>query len=149
MNHQTGRPAPPSMLAQIGGLYHKIHRGCDKIFRDQNFPLQMDQIPVLLKLYYTGRACQQEMSHELGRDKASINRTVGFLLKNDIVQVIQDKTDRRKTLVELTAVGENLAKQADATLRTFDATLSSRLTEEQIKQLSTMLLQLSEALAAQ
>lgn len=147
MNREINRPTPPSMLAQIGGLYHKIHRGCDKIFKEQGFPLQMDQIPVLLKLYYTGSACQQEMCHELGRDKASINRTVAFLLKNDIVRVIQDKTDRRKTLVELTTVGEGLAKQADITLRAFDETFSSRLTEEETKQLNTMLFKLSAALA--
>jgi DNA-binding MarR family transcriptional regulator len=142
MNHKIGHPAPPSLVAQIGSLYHKIYKECDKIFREDDFPLQMDQIPVLMSLYYSGGASQKATGSALGRDKASVNRTIAVLLKKDFVKVIPDTVDRRKTHVELTASGEKLAKQADAILGRFNAVLSSELTEEERKALDKTMLKL-------
>jgi DNA-binding MarR family transcriptional regulator len=82
-------------------------------------------------LYYSGGASQKTIGTDLGRDKASINRTISVLLKNDFVKVIPDAVDKRKTYVELTTTGEKLAKQADAILGKFDAVLSSELTGEE------------------
>jgi len=142
MDYKIDHPAPPSLVAQIGSLYHKIHKECDKIFREHDFPLQMDQIPVLMMLYYSGGASQKATGTALGRDKASINRTISVLLKKDFVKVIPDIVDKRKTRVELTASGEKLAKQADTILGRFDALLSSELTEEERKGLDKTMLKL-------
>jgi DNA-binding MarR family transcriptional regulator len=135
MSYKIDHPAPPSLVAQIGSLYHMMQKECDKIFRENNFPLQMDQIPVLMILYYSGGASQKYISASLGRDKASINRTISVLLKKDLVKVIPDAIDKRKTHVVLTGAGEKLAKQADIILGKFDALLSSALTEEERKEL--------------
>lgn len=142
MNADNKYPAPPLIISQIGALHSRIYRECDKIFREKAFPLEMDQLPVLLKLYYKGGASQQEISSVLQRDKASVNRTVSFLLKKDIVKVIQDAADKRKTVVELTATGKKLATQANAILEEFDAFLTSVLTEEQRKQFHSLMLKL-------
>lgn len=142
MNHKIDHPAPPSLVAQIGALYHRLYKECDKIFRGHDFPLQMDQIPVLMSLYYSGGASQKDIGIGLGRDKASVNRTISVLLKSDIVRVIQDAVDKRKTYVELTASGEKLAKQADAILARFDAVLSSELPEEERKEFDKTMLKL-------
>jgi len=131
MNQKVDHPAPPSLIAQVGAFYHTIYRECDKIFRENDFPLQMDQVPALMVLYYSGGASQKDTGTALGRDKASINRTISVLLKKDFVKVIPDTVDKRKTRVELTASGEKLAKQADTILGRFDAALSSELTEEE------------------
>jgi DNA-binding MarR family transcriptional regulator len=143
MDQNINLPAPPSMVAQIGHLYHRIYKECDKIFRGHDFPLQMDQIPVLMSLYYSGGASQKDTGIGLGRDKASVNRTISVLLKNDIVRVIQDAVDKRKTYVELTTSGEKLAKQADAILARFDAVLSSELTIEERKEFDKTILKLT------
>jgi len=131
MNRKVDHPAPPSLVAQIGALYNKMYKECDKIFREHNFPLQMDQVPVLMFLYYSGGASQKAIGTDLGRDKASVNRTISVLLKKDFVKVIPDTVDKRKTHVELTASGESAAKQADAILGRFDTVLSSELTGEE------------------
>jgi DNA-binding MarR family transcriptional regulator len=102
----------------------------------------MDQIPVLMSLYYSGGASQKATGAVLGRDKASINRTISVLLKKDLVKVIPDTIDKRKTHVELTASGEELAKQADTILGRFDAVLSSELTEEERKKFDKTMLKL-------
>ena len=131
MNRELNHPAPPSLVAQIGALYNNIYKECDKLFREHNFPLQMDQVPVLMVLYYSGGVSQKAIGTDLGRDKASVNRTVSVLLKKDFVKVIPDTVDKRKTYVELTASGESAAKQADAILARFDSILSSELTGEE------------------
>ena len=142
MNRNVEHPAPPSLVAQIGALYHRIFKECDKIFRGHNFPLQMDQVPVLMSLYYSGGASQKAVGAVLGRDKASINRTISVLLKNDFVKVIQATDDKRKTHVELTAAGEKLAIQADTILGRFDMVLSSELKEEERKEFDKTMLKL-------
>ena len=144
MNRKIDQPAPPLLVAQIGAFYHRLYKECDKIFRGHGFPLQMDQIPVLMTLYYSGGASQKDTGADLGRDKASINRTISVLLKKDFVKVIPDTIDKRKTRVELTASGEKLAKQADAILGRFDAVLSSELTEQERKEFDKTMLKLIE-----
>ncbi|GAA3987108.1 MarR family winged helix-turn-helix transcriptional regulator [Mucilaginibacter dorajii] len=142
MNHKIDHPVPPSLVAQIGALYHRLYKESDKLFREHDFPLQMDQVPVLMVLYYAGGASQKDVGTALGRDKASINRTISVLLKKDFVKVIPDAVDKRKTHVELTASGQKLAKQADAILGRFDAVLSSELTLEERKGLDKTMLKL-------
>jgi len=144
MNCKVEHLAPPSLIAQIGSFYHRLYKECDKIFRGHDFPLQMDQVPVLMVLYYSGGTSQKAMGTDLGRDKASINRTISVLLKKDLVRVIQDTVDKRKTHVELTASGEKLAKQADGILGRFDAVLSSELTEQERKGFDKTMLKLIE-----
>jgi DNA-binding MarR family transcriptional regulator len=144
MNRKVDHPAPPSLVAQIGALYHKMYKECGKIFREQGFPLEMDQVPVLMNLYYKGGSSQKDIVTDLARDKASINRTISVLLKMDLVKVIPDTVDKRKTHVELTASGEKLAKQADTILARFDAVLSSELTEQERKELDKTMLKLIE-----
>jgi DNA-binding MarR family transcriptional regulator len=102
----------------------------------------MDQIPVLMVLYYSGGASQKTIGTDLGRDKASVNRTISVLVKKDFVNVIPDAVDKRKTHVKLTASGESVAKQADAILGRFDAVLSSELTEEDRKEFDKTMLKL-------
>ena len=118
----------PLVIFQVGMLYRLIHKQCDKLFQAKEFPLEMDQIPVLMALYFKGKSSQQEISTSLFRDKASVNRTVALLLKMELVEVVPDKIDKRRTLVELTAEGKKLAKEATAMLEEFDDSLSSVLT---------------------
>ncbi len=136
---------PTLTLFQIGAVYGRIHKKCDKIFREKAFPLEMDQIPVVMKLHYKGGASQQEICSGLQRDKASVNRTVSFLLKKNLVKVIQDVNDKRRTIVELTATGKKLAMQANTILDEFDASLSSAFTKEERKQFHSLMLKLIDS----
>jgi DNA-binding MarR family transcriptional regulator len=138
MKGTNGHPAPPVLISLIGNLHNRMYKECDRIIREKGFPLEMDQLPVLLKLYYSGDASQQEISSDLKRDKASINRTVSFLVNKDIVVVIQDTIDKRKTRVALTASGKKLAGQAHTIVEAFNTTLSAALTAEESKQFQSI-----------
>lgn len=128
MNEEKQRPRPPLLIAQIGFLHNVMRKDCDRIFREQDFPLEMDQLPVLLSLYYSGGASQQEICSKLLRDKASINRTVTFLVTKGFVTTTPDSDDKRKTRVELTAAGRKLAQKANDILEKYDEKLSSAFT---------------------
>ena len=148
MNRKHERPVPPLVIAQVGGLYQRVWKECDRMFREQHFPLEMDQIPVFLMLYYAGEGrSQQEICIELNRDKASVNRTAAFLAKNELVKVTPDAADKRKTKVELTAAGKKLAGQAHAVLEKFNASLSSVLTAEEAPLFHTMMFKLIDSIS--
>ena len=120
-------------------------REYDKAFREQNFPVEMDQIPVLLTLYYKNEGLtQQDICSDLQRDKASVNRTVAFLTKKDFANCVQDAIDKRKTRVELTAAGKELAAEAHTIIKKMDKTLTSGLTEKETVQFSTLVNKLIE-----
>lgn len=144
MKRTIERTAPPLLVSWIGKLYLEMFKGCDRVFREKGFPLDLDQVPVLLKLYYSGGSYQQEICSDLKRDKASINRTVSFLLKNDIVQVTQDAADKRKTRVELTENGTKLAIRGHQILEEYEASLSSSLTAAEKKQFQSITQKLIE-----
>lgn len=146
MNQNDTHLAPPVMIAHIGSLYRKIHRHCDRVFRERGFPLEMDQIPVLMRLYYSGAASQQEICFALLRDKASVNRTITLMAKNDFARVLKDATDKRKTSVELTAIGKKLAAQAHMLLEDFNKSLAATLTEDEGTLFNSLALRLTEAI---
>lgn len=131
MNSEKQHPRPPLLIAQIGFLHIIMRKECDRICREQGFPLEMDQLPVLLSIYYSGGVSQQEMSSKLLRDKASVNRTVAFLAKKGIVTTEPDSADKRKTRVELTAAGKKLAQKANGIIEKYDEKLSSAFTAEE------------------
>ena len=130
---------PPFLIAQIGALYLGSHRACGSRFREQDFPLDFDQVPVLLLLHYGGAASQQEIYTTLQRDKASVNRTVTSLTKKGFTTVKPDSEDKRKTIVELTPLGKNLAKQGNAILEKYDNMLSSSLTTKELQLFSDLI----------
>jgi DNA-binding MarR family transcriptional regulator len=136
-------------IAQVGSLYREISKGCDRIFQEQGFPLDMDQIPVLFALFYSESGLsQQEISSGLQRDKASVNRTVALFARKEIAKIIPDVVDKRKTRVELTAAGKKLARQGHVILEGFNASLSSALSAEEKQQFHKLMVKLLGAVGS-
>lgn len=126
-NKDKNKLAPPLLVAQIGVLYRSVRKRGSELFHEQNFPLDLDQIPVLLIAWYSEGASQQELGVTLQRDKASINRTVNFLVTKGYALVQPNPGDKRKTTVTLTTEGKKLARQAHNILSEFNALLLSVL----------------------
>lgn len=121
------------IIAGTGALHLKTWRDCDRIFRENEFPFEMDQVQVLLVLYYSTGLFQQEISRILQRDKASINRTVSFLNKKEMVKAVPDKKDKRKTIIQITAEGKRLASKAESILIKYEKELASVLTKDELE----------------
>ena len=127
------------IIVGAGTLRLKILKECDKLFREKDFPFELDQVQILIVLYYSKGLSQQEIGTRLQRDKASINRTVALFSKKGLLKIVPDKEDRRKTRVELTTVGKDLAKQTVAILVKYERSLASALTEDENRQFTVLL----------
>ena len=127
------------LIAGIGALRLKVLRECDRLFREKDFPLDMDQVSVLRLLYGSPGLSQKEIGALLQRDKASVNRTLSVFSEKGIVKVVTDKQDKRKTRIELTAEGKRLAKQTEAVLVKYEQHLASLLSEKEYQAFNFLL----------
>ncbi|MDR6337717.1 DNA-binding MarR family transcriptional regulator [Filimonas zeae] len=148
MNYPEGSHVPYLLTFQIGALNLRILRECNKIFKESNLPLEMDQIPVILSLYYLNGGTQQEVAQRIQRDKSSVNRTISFLQKNELVKASEDANDKRKTIIELTATGKKIAKKASELLENLDKSVTEVLTVKEKEQFQDMLLKLIAKVSA-
>ena len=121
------------LIAGIGALRLNILRECDRLFREKDFPLDMDQVSVLRLLYISSGISQKEIGARLQRDKASVNRTIALFSEKNIAKVIPDKQDKRKTGIELTPEGKKLAKQTELVLVKYEKQLATHISEEEYK----------------
>ena len=119
------------LISGIGALRLKVLRECDRLFREKNFPLDMDQVSVLRLLNSSPALSQKEIGAILQRDKGSVNRTISVFSGKGIVKVVTDKQDKRMTRIELTMEGKNLAKQTEMVLAKYEKHLASLFSEEE------------------
>jgi MarR family transcriptional repressor of mepA len=119
------------LIAGIGALRLMVLRECDRLFREKDFPLDMDQVSVLRLLYNSPGLSQKEIGALLQRDKASVNRTITLFSEKGIVKVVTDKQDKRKTRIEFTMEGKNLVRQTDVILAKYEKKLASIFTQEE------------------
>ena len=145
MKQKPAFSKPPILLSQIGVLYRTVRRNAGALFREQDYPLDIDQMPVLLSAYYSGGVSQQAMGIALQRDKASINRTVAFLVKTGYATVEPDQENKRKTVVRATPEGIKIARKADQIISEYSLALSAALSPEEQQQLHILLNKLIEA----
>ena len=127
------------IIAGVGQLRLKTLKECDKAFKEKNFPFEMDQAQFLIMLYNSPRSSQQEIGAALQRDKASVNRTIAFFKKKNLVKVVPDKQDKRITRIELTAEGNDFARQTETIIVKYERTLASVLTKEEVRQFTHLI----------
>lgn len=127
------------LIAGVGALRLKVLRECDRLFREKDFPLDMDQVTVLRLLHGSPGLSQKEIGALLQRDKASVNRTISVFSEKGIVDVVTDKQDKRKTRIELTSEGKRLAKQTETMLVKYEQHLASLLSEKEYQTFNLLL----------
>lgn len=101
------------ILMNLGGLHKELFSKANKFMTQKGFPIQAEQIPVLMTCYILGNISQQEIADQCGRDKSSVQRTITYLVKHGLVEVAQDPADKRKNIIKLTAEGKKLGKKIE------------------------------------
>ncbi|WP_345955391.1 MarR family transcriptional regulator [Mucilaginibacter sp. PAMB04168] len=115
------------LLFKIFNIHKIICNKANKSFSNEGMNLQVEQIPVLMVIYYNGPQSQQEIAHELVRDKSSILRTVSFLETAGYVLAEPDAHDKRKKFINLTPKGLQLAKKIAGDMGKMDGKMFSNL----------------------
>jgi len=98
------------LLFKIFHIHKIICNKANKFFSKEGIVIQVEQIPVLMTLFYNGPQTQQGIANELLRDKSSVLRTVASLVTVGYLVVTPDGTDKRKKLINLTVKGEQAAQ---------------------------------------
>lgn len=94
--------------------------GIMKIFiRQEQIPLKIEQLPVIMCIYDHGILCQQEIANVVFRDKSSVQRTVAKLAYQGLVEFRRNRDKRKKSLV-LSETGKAVAQKISGFMSSSD-----------------------------
>ncbi|AWK06629.1 hypothetical protein HYN56_21305 [Flavobacterium crocinum] len=127
-----------SFFFQIHRIKRAIFRRTNALMTDAGITLQLEQLPLLMILNQKSLS-QRELSDKTMRDKSSILRSINALEKKNLVEVVKDKTDKRKNIVSLTNEGVNLAKSIRSLMKRAEEEVMSVFTpKERIEALNAV-----------
>ncbi|CAM3671264.1 MarR family winged helix-turn-helix transcriptional regulator [Mucilaginibacter galii] len=115
------------LLFKIFHIHKIICNKANKYFSKEGVVIQVEQIPVLMTVFYHGPQTQQDIAHELFRDKSSVLRTVASLVASDYLTVTPDGTDKRKKMVAITPKGTEAAQFIAKEVVTTDSKMFANL----------------------
>lgn len=127
-----------SFFFQIHRIKRAIFRRTNALMTEAGITLQLEQLPLLMILNQKSLS-QRELSDKTMRDKSSILRSISALEKKNLVEVVKDKTDKRKNIVSLTDEGMNLAKNIRSLMKRAEEEVMSVFTpKERIEALNAV-----------
>lgn len=132
-------PLPDLIIFNLASINSFIIRFGNKVVRDNGLSLEMDQMPVIMALYYTKAQSQQAIADALNRNKASIARSVSYLQKAGMVSITQNGGDKRKNILQLTFEGAAIAAKVEKHLYALEEELFSGFSPSEIRQLKKLL----------
>jgi DNA-binding MarR family transcriptional regulator len=106
------------------------------------------QMQILYRLTEAPRT-MSELADFTQSDKASTTRTVDSLAKEGLVRRLEDKTDRRKCVIALTAKGERRAEKAQEIREYIGERLNKMLSAGERETLTELLNKAAAGLAGQ
>lgn len=111
---RTGKMAIGSRLRV---LTETLTHDAARIYALYNMNLKPKWFPVFYSLIDEESKSVTSIAKEIGQSHPSVSIIVKEMIKADILQETNDKTDRRYTLVTLTEKGESLGKELIVHLR--------------------------------
>lgn len=127
-------------LFKVVDLHKAAFNKANKFFINDGIEVPVDQMPVLMIVFYEGAMSQQEIAGKLFRDKSSILRSIASLESKGLVTITADSADKRKRIIGLTDAGENQATMVNTEIRKIDKMLFSCLTEKEKKDFEALLM---------
>jgi len=119
------------IIFSIADLNKEMFNKANKRFVQKGFPIQVEQLPVMMCCYYKGAISQQEIADLASRDKSSIQRTVTYFVKHGLAEIVSDVADKRKNIVRLTYEGNKLGKSIEDGVIEMDRTFfENKLSQE-------------------
>lgn len=100
-----------TLLFQMHRIHSVMFRVANSLIHDASVPVKIEQLPVLMTVYDSGKISQQEVADITGRDKSSIQRTIAALQKKGLVRISGDDTDKRRNILQTTDTGTFVAQQ--------------------------------------
>jgi len=101
-----------NIIFRCGNFVHVFHQALTRAFKANRIPVTIEQFSILAILFYQNGINQKEIGTLLGRDKTTITRIISNMVKNKVINRINDQRDSRGNLIYLTEKGEAIQKTA-------------------------------------
>lgn len=135
-----------SLIFQFHHIHSTIFRIANKMINASSVPIKMEQLPVLMTLYWLKEQSQQEVANQVHRDKSSVLRTVLALEKKRLVFNKKDDSDNRRKVLALTDTGKFVALQIIDLIKKVEDEIAIALTDRPKSEFLELLKKASEKL---
>lgn len=132
------------LMFKFKDLHRLMYNKANKLFTKEGMPLAIEQLPVLMVLFYKGTLSQQEIADTLDRDKSSVLRSAKSLQAKKLLEIAQNPFDKRKKMVQLTKDGQVLGASINEKIIKIDSVIFSCLSDEEKKTLDRLITKCSD-----
>lgn len=108
-------------------------------------PLSQGELRVLVCIYFGKAASPSDFIEALGMDKALVTRNINSLSAKNLIVLTQDTSDKRRKLISLTSVGEEVGAEVSKILNKYNDFFDSAITKAEKKSLLKILSKLNAA----
>lgn len=134
------------LMFKFKDLHKLMYNKANKLFCKEGMPLSVEQLPVLMVLFYRGTMSQQEIADLLERDKSSVLRSIKSLQTKNLISVAQDPFDKRKKMIKLTDEGHTIGVSINKKIVEIDKAMFAYFTDEEKKQMEYLMQKCSEGI---
>ena len=128
-----------NIIYLIGEIARLSHKRVTALFTENNYDVTVEQFGVLALLWYQEGINQQSVANGLNRDKTTITRIVGNMIKKNLIVKIPDQLDKRNKLIFLTEKGRSLQKDMIGSTGKVYMDAIYNLSEKEIRTVTTVL----------
>lgn len=118
-----------SLIFQFHHIHNAMFRIANKKINASSVPVKMEQLPVLMTLYWLKEQSQQQVANHVNRDKSSVLRTVLALEKKGLIANKKDDSDNRRKVLTLTETGKFVAIQIVDLIKEIENEIVAAMTE--------------------
>ncbi len=122
---------------------HRSMRDFKRFMDDSG--LSFSQMSILMRLFHRGKCSVSEIGDQLGITNAAASQTVDRLVKDGVLERIEDPEDRRAKQLTLTPEGSTLIERGIEARIQWMETLTDTLTPEQQELIVSALTLLTKA----
>lgn len=136
-------------MFRVVELHKAIFNKANKILNKDGWGIQVEQLPVLMVIYYSGASSQQEIADKIVRDKSSVLRSVVSLESKGFLVTAPDPFDKRKKMVQLSVAGRKLGESIAAEIAKVDKQLFACLSGEELTLFESLLRKCEQSISSQ
>jgi len=135
-----------SLIFQFHYIHNIMFRVANKMINASSVPIKMEQLPVLMTLFYFNEQSQQLVADRVNRDKSSVLRTAQALEKKGLLAFKKDEQDARRKVLALTETGKFVAIQVEDLIRDIEKEIGAALSDRPKNEILEILKQSAEKL---
>lgn len=124
--------------SRFKALSDHLYETADAIYRARGSAVQGRWFPVLRLLHDRGALAVTEVAREIGQTHSAVSQLATKLKREGWIRIVADRSDKRRSLLALTAKAERALREIKPVWKAIRETLAERLAAEQVDLLGTL-----------